>query len=452
MAKIKNFTEGNIFGPLIKFALPVMLALLLQTMYGAVDLWVVGKFGTVADISGVTTGSQLMSTLTNLISGLSMGLTVLLGQKIGQRKEEEAGDVVGSGICLFAVIALVFTAVMVVFSRQIVTLMNAPEESFEQTLSYFFICTCGMLLIVAYNLIGSVFRGIGDSNTPLIAVAIACVFNVAGDLILVKGFGMGATGAAIATVIAQGLSVLISLMILKHRKLPFEFSKKSLRFSKNYVVGTLGMGFPIALQSALVGISFLFVTAIVNKMGVVASAAIGVSEKLSGFIMLVPISMMQSLSAFVAQNYGARRMGRARKATYYGMAISFVYGVLAFYFTFFHGDLLAGLFNKDANVVTSTFEYLKAMSIDTLMVPFLFCFIGYFNGCGRTAFSLVQSAIGAFGIRIPLAYIISRSSAATLFNVGLATPTSTVVQIILCAIFFIVLNKKFKAEALAAQI
>lgn len=448
MTKIKNFTEGDIFGPLIRFSFPVMLALLLQTMYGAVDLWVVGKFASVADVSGVTTGSQLMSTLTNLISGLSMGLTVILGQKIGQKKEDEAGEVVGSGICLFTVIALISTALMLIFSRQIVTVMNAPQESFEQTHSYLFISSCGMLLIVAYNLIGSVFRGIGDSSTPLIAVAIACVFNIAGDLLLVKGFGMGAAGAAIATVAAQGFSVIICMIILKQRKLPFEFSIKSLHFKRGYVKGTLGTGFPIALQSALVGISFLFVTAIVNKMGVIASAAIGVSEKLTGFIMLVPISMMQSLTAFVAQNYGAQKMHRARKAMYYGMAVSFAYGALAFYFTFFHGDLLAGLFNKNAEVVASSFEYLRAISIDTVLVPFLFCFIGYFGGCGRTSFSLIQATIGAFGIRIPLAYIISRSAKASLFTVGLATPASTVIQIALCIMFFIILNKKFNARAL----
>ncbi|MEG2744382.1 MAG: MATE family efflux transporter, partial [Oscillospiraceae bacterium] len=449
MEKINHFTEGSIIKPLLKFTIPVVFALLLQIMYGAVDLIVVGKFGTVGDVSGVTTGSQLMSTLTNLFTGLAMGTTILLGQKIGQKKQEEAGDIVGSGICLFAAMAVIGTIVMLLCNGPLVSLMQAPPEALEQTASYVFICSCGIVFIIAYNVLGSVFRGIGDSKTPLIAVAIACAANVIGDLILVWGFKMGASGAAIATVAAQGLSVVLSLLMLRRRKLPFAFSLSSIRFNWLHIGRIIKLGTPIAMQSVLVSISFLAVTAIVNVLGVVPSAAVGVSEKLSGFIMLIPLAFMQSMSAFVAQNFGARRLDRAKKAMGYGMLISFIFGAIMAYVSFFHGDFLAWLFNKDPEVIAATALYMKAYAFDTVLVPFLFCFTGFFNGCGRTSFVMAQAIIGSIGIRIPLSYLFSRGTEVSLFRVGLATPSSTAVQITLCLIYFIILNHRLRRRSTA---
>lgn len=446
MEKIKDFTKGPIFGPLILFTLPIVLSLFLQVMYGAVDLYVVGKYATTPDVSGVTTGSQLMMAITNLISGLAMGLTVILGHKIGEKRSEEAGDVIGSGILLFSIVAAAATALVLIFSRQIVSAMQAPPEAFEQTLAYVRICGGGIIFIVAYNLLGSVFRGIGDSKTPLISVALACVFNIAGDLLLVGVFKMGAAGAAIATVAAQFFSVVISIFILSRKKLPFALQRDSFRFRKEYTGKTLRLGFPIALQSIMVGLSFLVVTAVVNRMGLIASAAIGVAEKLSGFIMLVPICFMQALSAYVAQNYGAGTMDRAKKAVGWGILVSLCFGMITGYLSFFHGDLLAGTFNRDSQVIAATAQYMKAYAFDTVMVPFLFCFTGYFNGCGRTGFAMAQSLVGAFCIRVPVSYLFSISQGASLFRIGLATPMSTAVQIIICSIYFVIMNRKLKAE------
>lgn len=446
MEKIKNFTEGPIFKPLIMFTLPVVLSMLLQVMYGAVDIYVVGKFASTPDMSGVTTGSQMMMTVTNLISGLAMGLTIILGHKIGEKRSEEAGDVIGTGICLFGIAAVAVTAVILVFSRQLVTAMQAPEEAFSQTLSYVRICGGGLLFVVAYNLLGGIFRGIGDSKTPLISVAIACVFNIAGDLLLVAVFKMGAAGAAIATAGAQFLSVVISVFILSRRELPFTLTRDSLRLRKEYASKTLRMGFPVALQSVMVGLSFLVVTAIVNGMGLVASAAIGVAEKLSGFILLVPICFMQSLSAYVAQNYGANTLDRAKKAVIYGIIVSLSFGIVMGWLSFFHGDRLAMIFNKDIEVIAATAQYMKAYALDTMIVPFLFCFTGYFNGCGKTDFATVQSLIGAFLIRVPASYLFSISEGASMFRIGLATPMSSIVQVIICTIYFIFINKKISVE------
>lgn len=435
MRQKQNFTQGPILPALLKFALPVLLALLLQATYGAVDLQVVGKFGTAADISAVSTGSQIMHSLTIIVTGLSMGITVLLGQKIGEGKPREAGAAVGSGICLFGIVTLVMTAAALLAAPRLSEIMHAPADAFAGTVSYVRICAGGSVFIIAYNLLGSIFRGLGDSKMPLLTVLIACILNIAGDLLLVAGMGMGVAGAAIATVFAQAVSVLLSLLIIRRRELPFTLTRAELRPERAIVARILRLGTPIALQDLLVSISFLVIIAIANAMGVVASAGVGVAEKLCAFVMLVPSAYMQSMSAFVAQNIGAGREDRARKALWTGIFSSLVAGVVMAWAGFFHGDVLAGFFAEDPAVVLAGWEYLKAYAIDCLLTSFLFCFIGYFNGHGQTLFVMLQGFIGAFGVRLPVALVVS-SLGGSLFHLGLSTPASTLVQILLCLGFY----------------
>ena len=424
----------------MKFALPVLLALLLQAMYGAVDLQVVGKFGTAADISAVATGSHIMQSLTIIITSLAMGITVLLGQKIGEGRPKEAGVVVGGGICLFGVVTVVMTIVVVLAAPQMAAIMRAPEPAFEGTVAYVRICAAGSIFIVAYNLLGSIFRGLGDSKMPLLTVFIACVLNIVGDLLLVAGFGMGVAGAAIATVFAQAVSVLLSLLIIRRRELPFTLTRAEVRFDGVVIRRILRLGTPIALQELLVSISFLVISAIANAMGVVASAGIGVADKLCAFVMLVPSAYMQSMSAFVAQNIGAGKEDRAKKALWTGILSSLAVGLLMFWAAFFHGDFLTGIFAEDPAVISAGWEYLKAYAIDCLLTSFMFCFVGYFNGRGQTMFVMVQGFVGAFGVRLPLALLVS-SLGGSLFQLGLSTPASTFVQIVLCVGYYL-WNKK----------
>ena len=380
MERNTTFTEGKILQPLILFAMPVLFALFLQAMYGAVDLLVVGKFASSADVSAVSTGSQIMMTLTNLISCFAMGTTVLLGQLIGCGKKEEGGKAAGTAMVMFAGIALVMTVLLVCFAPQISSIMHAPKEAFDKTAAYVRICGCGMIVIVAYNLIGCIFRGIGDSKTPLFTVAIACVCNIAGDLVLCAGFHMGTTGAACATVFAQVVSVVVSFGFIRKKQLPFVFKKENVRIHKDLLKKMAGLGAPIALQDLLVSISFLIILAIVNSMGVTASAGVGVAEKVCAFIMLISSAFMQSMSAFVAQNYGAGRMDRAKKALY--------------------------------------------------------------NGIGQTKFVMLQGIAGAFGVRVPVSYLMSIRPDTSLFKIGLATPMSSVVQLLLCLGFMVILNRR----------
>lgn len=446
-----NFTEGRIIGPLMKFAMPVMFALFLQAMYGAVDLFVVGKFATPEDVSAVTTGSQIMMTLGNLVTSLAMGTTIYFGQQIGMGNLKKGGAIIGASVALFATIGLIMSVCIPLFANGIADIMHAPTEAFNQTVDYITICGAGMIAIVFYNLIGAIFRSMGDSKTPLMTVAIACVFNIAGDLFLIAGLGLGAKGAAIATVAAQLLSVIISVIIIRRKGLSFEFELKMIRFKGEIIGHVIRLGLPIALQDFLVGFSFLVIQAIVNDLGVTASAGVGVSEKVCGFIMLVPLAFMQSISAFVAQNVGAGKLDRAFKALKSTIAVSFIFGIAMFALAFFKGDLLTGLFAKDEPVILAGAEYLKAYAIDCLFTCFLFCFIGFYNGRGNTAFVMIQGLIGAFAVRIPVCFIMSNWEPVSLFHIGLGTPCSTLVQIIMCFVFLFISRKQSPKVPLISQ-
>ena len=294
-----DFTSGSVPRTLIHFALPVMFALFLQAMYGTVDLLIVGQFASSTDVSAVATGSQIMQTVTNLISSLATGTTVLLGQKIGEKKPSEGGEIAGASLVLFALIGIAFSLLLTLGAAPLSRAMNAPEAAFLKTVHYLSICGGGTLIMIFYNLIGGLFRGMGDSRTPFIAVAIACVSNVVLDLLMVAVFSFGAAGAALATVFSQCISVLLSHQFIRQKKLPFTMTRAHIRFQKKTIKRILTLGVPLAVQDFFVGLSFLIILAIANSLGVDASAGVGVSEKICGFIMLVSASFMQSMAAFL---------------------------------------------------------------------------------------------------------------------------------------------------------
>ena len=437
-----SLTEGNILKSLLTFAIPVLFSLLLQALYGGADLLIVGRFADTVDVSGVATGSMLLSTVTNIITGLSMGITIAVAEKIGLKKERDAGKAIGAGIWLFAVVSVMLTVLLALGAPVLARLLHAPQEAFVQTVRYIRICGAGAVFIVSYNVLGAVFRGIGDSKTPLLTVVIACLINIVGDLLLVAGFHMGAAGAATATVLAQAVSVIISMVMICRRTLPFAFQREDIRFDRQLIGKELKLGIPVGLQEFLVGTSFLVIQTVVNSFGVTASAGVGVAEKVCVFIMLVPSAYMQSMSAFVAQNMGAGNPKRADRALLCGVSTAFCVGLVMCVLTFFHGDLMAALFSADAAVIAAAHSYLKAYAIDCLLTSFLFCFIGYFNGREKTLFVMLQGLIGAFGVRIPIVWLVSRIPGATLFQIGLGTPASSLVQVTLCLGMFFWMHRK----------
>ena len=445
LRKTNNFTSGPIFWPLLKFMFPILGALILQSLYGAVDLLVVGRYGVTADISAVATGAQFINMVSFVLIGLAVGTSVLIGQFIGAEKREEAGDILAAGIKLFICCAIALTIILPILAPTICTILNSPEAAFPKAVGYMRICSYGMIFIISYNLLSSIFKGMGDSRTPLMAVAIAAVLNIGGDIAFVKGLKLGASGAALATVISQACSVILCLFIIKKRGLPFPFSLSNLKKKQGRnILRTVKLGAPIALQSTLVNISFLVITSLINDIGLVESSGLGVAEKLCAFIMLLPMAFSQSLSAVVAQNIGAAKPERADKALVMGMISSFVLCTAIGYLSFFHGEMLAAIFTKDTAVMAAAASYLKAYAIDCLLTSFLFCFIGYFNGCGYTLFTMLQGIIGAFCVRIPVSIYMKSIIPVSLFRIGLATPCSSLVQILFCVIVFIVKKKKRK--------
>ncbi len=441
------FLSGPILPPLIRFALPLMLSLLLQALYGGVDLAVVGHYSPTASVSAVATGSQAMQVVTGLISGLTMGVTVLVGKAMGAGKREEAGAVVAGQIRLFVPVALVLTGLMLTFAPQAAELLNVPEEAVPETIRYIRICSGGIVFITAYNGISGIFRGIGNSRSPFIFVLIACLVNVALDILFVGAFDMAASGAAMATVLAQAASVVFSLVYMKFRPLPFR-PDMGRAAGERTAAHIFRLGAPIALQDFLTGMSFLIITGIVNTLGLIASAGVGIAEKLFAFLSIVPMAFMSALSGFVAQNMGAGNRRRADLALYQASLISLVFGTAMFLLTFFGGSFLASVFENDPQVIEATADYLRGSGIEYVICSVVFCFLGYFNGREHTAFVMAQGLASSFLVRIPLSYYLSRLPNTGMFLISLAVPASALVNFVLCLGYMLLLKRRERRKIL----
>lgn len=436
-----DFTQGSILGKLLPFMLPILGALVLQAAYGAVDLLVVGRFGTTSGLSAVSTGSQVLNLVTFVITQFAMGITVLIARYIGEKKPQYIGALIGGATIIFAIVSAVLFVVMIGFAQPIAVLMQAPQEAVELTSSYVRICGGGIFFIVAYNLLAAIFRGLGDSKSPLLFVAVACVVNIAGDLILVAGLHLDAAGAAIATVTAQSVSVVFALFLLVKRELPFKITRQDFKIN-THCIRALKVGLPLAMQEFLTQISFLALCAFVNRLGLAASSGYGVACKVVNFAMLIPSSLMQSMASFVSQNVGAGNEKRAKKAMFTGMGVGIVIGCIVFAFVMFKGDLLTGIFTTDAAVVQNGYDYLKGFALETIVTAVLFSMVGYFNGHDKTVWVMVQGLVQTLLVRLPLAYYMSIQPDASLTKIGFAAPEATIFGIVLNVIFYLWMNRK----------
>ena len=445
MSNTADFTQGSILKKLCRFMLPVLGALILQAAYGAVDLLVVGRFGSTSGLSAVSTGSQVLNLVTFVVTQLAMGVTVLIARYIGEKREKEIGAVLGGAAVVFTILAGCLFVLLVLFARPISVLMQAPQEALALTTSYVRICGCGILFIVAYNVLSAVFRGLGDSRSPLLFVLVACLVNVAGDLVLVAGLHLDAAGAALATVLAQAVSVVCALAILRRKKLPFTFRKSDVRLNEQ-CRRFLTIGLPLALQEFLTQLSFLALCAFVNRLGLAASSGYGVASKIVSFVMLVPSALMQSMASFVAQNIGAGNVKRAKKSMFTGIAVGVAFGIVMFALVLRKGDVLAGLFSTDAEVVRRGFEYLRGFAPETIVTAVLFSMVGYFNGSNQTLWVMIQGLIQTLLVRLPLAYYMSIQPNASLTKIGMSAPVATVVGIVLNIGFFLYLNRRDAAK------
>ncbi|MBR5228845.1 MAG: MATE family efflux transporter [Firmicutes bacterium] len=448
MNENSNFTQGSILKKLLLFMLPILGALVLQSMYGAVDMLVVGQFGSTEGISGVSTGGNIINLIVCTVTAFSMGITVLIGRYIGEKKTEKLGKVIGGAIFIFILVAILLSVILIAFARPISMLMKAPVEAVDETIAYLRICGGGMIFIVAYNVISSIFRGLGNSKLPLLFVFIACVVNIIGDLILVAGFKMDVVGAAIATVTAQAVSVILSLVILRRQQLPFEIKPSDIGFNSE-IRNFVKLGTPIAFQEFCTNLSFMALCAFINALGLAQSSGYGVGFKITSFMMLIPVAIVQSMSAFIAQNVGAQKEDRARQAMFTGMGLGLIVGVFVLIATLFWGDYMSMIFTKDAEVVAHSYAFLMGFAADVMLTSIMFSIVGYFNGHGQTKFVMFQGIFQTILVRLPISYFMSIRPGATLTGVGLAFPAATLVGMSINIVYLAIYTNKMKKNRLA---
>ena len=428
-----NLTKGSVFKNLIVFSLPYLLSSFLQTFYGLADLFVVGQYNGAGSSSAVSVGSQVMHMVTLVIVGIAMGSTVMISQSVGAGNKERVSKAIGNTVTLFLALSIVFMAVLLICTRRIVRVMSAPEEAVDETRLYLMICFIGVPFITAYNIISCILRGLGDSKSPLYFVAVACIFNVIIDFILIGHFNMGAAGAALGTVISQTISVFVALIVLSKKNLNVKLSPKDFVLDKDTLLYILKVG---------IQISFIIITIIANKRGLIVSASVGIVEKIIGFLFLIPSAMLASISAIAAQNIGAGEHVRAKQTLKYGIIISFSCGIIFSIICQFASPCIIDLFTDDAEVVRMGAQYLRSYVFDCALAAIHFCFSGYFCAYGRSGYSFIHNLTSAVLVRIPGAYFASKLFPQTLYPMGWAAPAGSLFSAVICIILYMRMNKK----------
>ncbi len=431
-----NLTEGGVMRTVITFSLPYLLAYFLQTLYGMADLAIVGAYCGVEATTAVTIASQVMHMVTVMLIGLAMGTTVTVAQAVGARDEERVHYAVGNTLTLFLAVGVALAAVMVMLTDGIVSLMNTPQEAVQGTHDYLLISFLGIPAIVAYNILASLLRGLGDSRSPMCFIAIACVVNIALDLLFIGHMGMAAKGAAMATVMAQAVSVLTGVAWLWHRKsVPFE--KRCMRWHGATMRSILQTGMPVAVQEGTIQVSFVVITIIANMRGLTDAAAVGIVERIIGALFLVPSSLLGAVSAICAQNVGAGKLQRAQRTMWCAMALTVAYGVACAVLFQFFSPAAMSLFTSDGDVTGSGTEYLRSYIMDVPTAGIHFVFSGFFCACGLSILSFVHNVSSALLVRIPLSWYLSVTFADTLYPMGLAAPAGSLFSMMLCIAFYL---------------
>lgn len=440
----KNLTTGSVLNNIVYFSIPYLFSYFLQILYGLADLFVVGQFCGVSTITAVSIGSQIMHMLTVIIVGLAMGTTVVIAQAIGANDKKRTTQAVGNTITLFLVFSLVMAVVLLLSVGGIVSVMSTPVEAVAETKSYLTICFLGIPFIVAYNIIASIFRGLGDSKSPMYFIMIACAVNIILDYVLIGAYRMGASGAAIATVVSQTVSVIVALIFIKKHKSGLQVSRAELKPRKAVMGKILNIGVPVALQDGFIQIAFLVITIIANLRGLNDAAAVGIVEKIIGILFLIPSAMLSTVSAVAAQNLGAKKVDRAKKTLWEALAITVGFGmVFSIAIQFMAGDVVS-IFTSESEVIRLGDQYLRGYVWDCVLAGMHFCFSGFFCACGWSILSFIHNVAAIIIARIPLAYLASVMFPDTLYPMGMATNTGSLLSVLICVGAYIWLNKRKK--------
>ena len=444
----RNLTKGSVLKNIVLFSLPYLLSYFLQTLYGMADLFIVGQFEGVESITAVSVGSQVMHMLTVMIVGLAMGSTVMIGKFIGADKKEEASAAVGNTVVLFMGVAAVLTIGLLMLVHPVVRVMSTPQEAVSDTVRYLTICFMGIPFITAYNIISSIFRGMGDSKSPMYFIGIACGVNIFLDYLFIGGMRLGASGAALGTVFSQTISVLTALLVIRRKKTGISIKKYHLKPCSAVMGQILKIGIPVALQDGFIQIAFIVITIIANKRGLNDAAAVGIVEKLIGIVFLVPSTMLSAVSAISAQNIGAGKHERAVRTLKYAVMIAAGFGFTVAVITQFVSVPVVKIFTEDAAVAVMGGQYLRSYIWDCMLAGVHFCFSGYFCACGKSGISFIHNSLSIILARIPGAYLASLYFPNNLYPMGLAAPAGSILSDVICVIAFVYLNKKRKCNDL----
>lgn len=438
----KNLTSGSVFQNIVWFSLPYLLSYFLQTLYGMADLFIIGQFEGVAGTTAVSIGSQVMHMITVMIVGLAMGSTVSVAQAVGANNKKQASLSVGNTVTLFMGLSVVLAAVLLLFVRPIVTVMSTPEEAVSGTVLYLTICFLGIPFITAYNIISSIFRGLGDSKSPMYFIAVACVANIVLDYLFIGYFHLGPAGAALGTTLAQAVSVVIALIAIFKQKSGITLGKSDFRPRRLVMGHLLQIGIPVALQDGFIQIAFIVITIIANRRGLSAAAAVGIVEKMISFLFLVPSSMLSTVSALCAQNIGAGKEDRARATLRYAIMIAAGFGILVSILIQFIAEPAVGLFTTDATVQIMGGQYIRGYIFDCIFAGIHFSFSGYFCACGRSEFSFLHNIIAILLVRIPGVYLTSKLFPTTLLPMGIATACGSLLSVGICVMVYMWMGKE----------
>ena len=443
----RDLTSGSVWKNIVYFSLPYLLSYFLQTLYGLADLFIVGQFDGVASTTAVSIGSQVMHMLTVMIVGLAMGTTVNIGRAVGARDSQKASKVVGNTTVLFFGVSVVLAVVLLVLVQPIVRVMSTPAEAVEGTVRYLTICFIGIPFITAYNVIASIFRGLGDSKSPMYFIAVACVANIALDYLFIGALHMGPAGAALGTTLSQTISVAVSLLVILKKKTGISVKRADFRLERVTMGQVLKIGVPIAAQDGFIQVAFIIITIIANRRGLSVAAAVGIVEKIISFLFLVPSSMLSTVSALGAQNMGAGKYERADQILRYAMGIAVGFGLIVSLLIQIIAGPVVGLFTTDATVILLGTQYIRGYIWDCIFAGVHFSFSGYFCAYGKSEISFVHNLIAILCVRIPGVYLTSKIFPDTLFPMGLATATGSLLSVIICMIAFGWLKKQKRKSA-----
>lgn len=400
---INNMTSGNVVRQLLVFAYPFMLSNLLQVVYTLVDMIVVGQFVGSYGLSGVAIGGEISMLFTMLCFGFTSAGQIMISQYVGQDDREAIKKTMGTMFTSVIAIGVIITAVSLLCTDPLLRLMNTPAESYKQARDYSVVCFAGTIFTYGYNTLGAVLRGMGDSKRPFIFVSIAAVLNLILDLLFVAVFHMDTMGAALATVIGQAVSFIISLFYLYRRReaFGFDFKLKSFAIDSSKLKPMIKLGLPMALQFGAISVSMLYVNSLVNAAGgVIASAVAGVGGKINNVMSIVSNSIGTAASAMIGQNIAARRTDRVSRITWVSFGICITCAVvLSLVFVLFPEQIF-GIFNSDPEVLAYAPFYSLVGAVGFISFATISPFNSLINGIGHATLALVIALMDGVVARV----------------------------------------------------